>query len=66
MMSPNPREPVVLIPGSPDDRVDPELGQRVRDAVKRSNTGGYRAAVGRKAPASDPASRDSRPSTPTL
>ena len=53
-MSPGSREPVVLIPNHPHDRPDPEVGQRVRDAVKRSNTGPHPSA-GRKAPASEAA-----------
>ncbi len=69
-MSPGSREPVVLIPTHPHDRPDPEVGQRVRDAVKRSNTGPHPPA-GRKAPpneASPPNRSDlhSRHSDPML
>ena len=53
-MSPNPREPVMLIPGHPLDRPDPEVGQRVRDAVKRCRTGPQPAA-GRGPSANDTA-----------
>jgi hypothetical protein len=48
------REPVVLIPSHPHDRPDPDVGQRVREAVKRSNTGGHPPA-GRKPPPADTA-----------
>lgn len=51
-MPPGSREPVVLIPSHPHDRPDPEVGQRVRDAVKRSNTGAHPPA-GRKPPTHD-------------
>jgi len=58
-MSPGSREPVVLIPNHPHDRPDPEVGQRVRDAVKRSNTGPHPPA-GRKAPTSEAAPHPTR------
>ncbi len=44
------REPVVLIPGSPLDRVDPEVGQRVRAAIKRVRTGPQPVAGSKRTP----------------
>jgi hypothetical protein len=43
-MSQHPCEPVVLIPGHPLDRPDPEVGRRVRAAVKRSGSGPHPTA----------------------
>lgn len=45
-MPPNPRDPVVLIRNTPLDRVDREVGERVRERIKRIRTGPHPAAAG--------------------
>ncbi len=54
-MGNNPRDPVVLIRSNPLERVDREMGMRVRERVKRIRTGPHPAA---------PSPSASRPQSP--
>jgi hypothetical protein len=52
-MGTNPRDPVVLIRSNPLERVDREVGLRVRERIKRIRTGPQPAAQSPKAHTSD-------------
>ncbi len=66
-MGTNPRDPVVLIRSTPDERVDRDVLVRVRERIKRIRTGPHAAAASpspraesAEAPPSEP-HRDSAP-----
>lgn len=63
-MPPNPREPVVLIRNNPIERVDPDVGQRVKERLKRIRTDTHSAAPSRDAPPSDPDLTEPPPNPP--